>query len=241
MAGQVNAVTSGDKANVSQYVNTNLADYLPKNAIAKARLLTVFDINGDKIIDEKEKEGLKLVLESGGAEQWDIYNENGRRVGYVLDGSELDAKVSDTYEYASLNENNQRELYVRVNIFTGEETFIRYHYDEKGDWEERYHNKSLEGRVEAEYTGPNNDLPKKITEVKAIYKQSQEFQLDEKGEIIFDEETGEPKRKEELVGYQTITTEFEYDENFNLVGVPKETRKTNLIQNKPKKALNIKG
>ena len=84
-------------------------------------------------------------------------------------------------------------------------------------------------------------MPKKITEVKALYKQSDEFQLDENGEIIFDEETGEPKRKEELVGYQTVITEFEYDENFNLVGVPKETRKTSLIQDKPKKALNIKG
>lgn len=241
MVAQVNAVNSGDKAKVSPYVNTNYADYLPKNAMAKARLLTIFDINGNKIVDEKEKEGLKLVLESGGTEQWDIYDENGRWAGYVLDGSALDAKVSDTYEYAKINENQQRELYTRVNIYTGEEIFIKYHYDEKGDWEERYHNKNLDGRVEAEYTGPNNDLPKKITEVKALYKQSDEFQLDENGEIIFDEETGEPKRKEELIGYQTVTTEYEYDKNFNLVGVPKETRKTSLIQNKPKKALNVKG
>ena len=240
MAGQVNAVSSGDKANVSPYVNTNFADYLPKNSMAKARLLYVFDIDGSKSIDEKEKEGLKLVLESGGREQWDIYDENNRWVGYVIDGSKPDGR-REWYEYAKINENEQRDYYTRVNIYTGEEVFIKYHYDENSEWAERYHNKNLDGNINVEYTGPNNNLPKKMTEVKALYKQTEELLKDADGEIIFDDETGEPKRVEELVGYQTVITEFEYDENFNLVGVPKETRETSLIQNKPKKSLNIKG
>lgn len=241
MAGQVNAINSGDKANISHYVNTNNADYLPKEAVPKARLLAIFDFNGNNIIDNDEKDGLRKVLESNGRESYEIRREDGSLAGYVMDGSRMDAEVSDTYEAAWVNKDGYRDYYTRVNIYTGEEVFIKYHHDEKGDWEERYHNKTLEGRVDAEYTGPNNNLPKRITEVKAIHKQTDEFVLDENGEIVFDDETGEPKRKEELVGYQTVITEYEYDKDFNLIGVPKETRKTSLIQNEPKKTLNIKG
>ena len=228
-----------DARKLPKIVNTNSWEFLPKDALAKARLFTLFDVNGNNIIDDFEEKGLRKVLESNGAEQWDIYDENDRWIGYVIDGSERDADPSDTYEYAAINANNQRDYYVRVNIYTGEETFIKYHYGKDGDYEERYHNKNLDSSMDVEYTGPNNDKPKKMTETKAIYQQTDEFLKDKNGEIIVDEATGEPKRKEILVMYEIETTEFEYDENFNLIGVPKVSRKFVPIENK--KHLNIKG
>ena len=235
------AAKTSDTANIKPYVNTNYAKYLPKDAVATGRLLTLFDINGNKEIDDDEPEGLTKVLESDGYEMWNIYNKEGRRIAYVWDSTEKGI-TPQWYEYVQLNENNQIDYYTRVNIYTGDETFIRYQYDENGnETNERYHNMVLDGSVQVEYTGPDNKLTKKRTERTALYKQTEEFLKDFNGDIIFDEETGEPKRKEELIGYQTIITEYEYDKDFNLVGVPKETRKTELIQNKPKKSLNIKG
>ena len=228
---KTNTTPTADTKNLPNIVNTNRPEYLPKDAIPYARLLTMFDINGNRIIEDNEMKGLRKVLESGGTEQWDIYDKNGHRVGYVLDGSSLDADPSDTYEYAALNENNKRSYYARVNIYTGDEIFIKYTYDETGDHEEVYHNKNIESGINVEYTGPNKDKPKKMTEIKAIYERTDEYLLDDKGEIIIDEETWEPKRKEVLVGYQTVITEYEYDKDFNMIGVPKVTRKFVPVEN----------
>jgi len=231
---------TSDATKLPKIVNTNRPEYWPKDAVAFIRLSNIFDIDGNGIIENDpargidEETGMETVLGSGGTEQYNIYRD-GKWVGYVMDGSELNANPSDTYEYVELDENQHRTFYSRVNIYTGDEICIKYTHSEHGDYEERYHNKIMEGKVDAEYTGPNKDKLKKLTEVKAIYKQT--YVLDKNGNKIFDEESGDFKVKEDLVGYLKTITEYEYDENFNQIGVPKETREYKII--KPLKRFDV--
>ena len=232
--------TTSDAVNLPKIINTNRPEYWPKDAVAYIRLANIFDIDGNGIIENDsvrgidEETGMETVIGSGGTKQYNIYR-NGKWVGYVMDGSELNANPPDTYEYVELDENRYRTFYSRVNIYTGDEICIRYIHGEHGDYEERYHNQIFEGKVDAVYTGPNNDKLKKLTEVKAIYEQT--YVLDKNGNKIFDEETGDFKVQEELVGYLKTITEYEYDENFNRIGAPKVTREYKII--KPVKRLDV--